>query len=655
MDWQTRKSQILAQSSVINHLVKSLDDEVIFYKARDNWRAPRAINLLRGINSRIGGKFVENDAAFVRRINKIATGAQPAVVKLVSYGGAKRLSNMLNYISRGGGITIETYTGENLAKNELLTVPQEWEPLLDHREMSRDIGKFIISFDNNLRQGEEREKIIKDILSNSFGDRRFAYRVDVDNDKTHLNGIVVLRSKLSGIRLSADKVAKKIIQQKLTDVFPNQNIAFSFRGYGNGVEYGENRLMRLLQQGNTITDEGVVLKDKDEAKKLINSVWRSELCSRKPRDVMHLMISSRAGTDVKKFTNSVRQFLGATFGEGGHKYIFAIHDPISDIKHADEGGKRPHVHAHAIITTKNIYGERLSIDRNTFKIWRVAMAEAATRNGIEMVMTDRRDTLAAPAYTHKDARPVGYSSGKATIYEGITKSGEKRLEQKILNKIVVPHSNVSTTYFKRVKEAYTNIIKTTNSIERQEFSKKMIQRFEYSQNRNVSKSDLIKEIREGIIKMANTPLTSDSFNNYRHNVDKSLERLHARVTVKDRADFDELAKSANNVIKTREAAINAQDRLNRGRFGDEAVDQGNVIIADIEKQKQKSDVNGDKTNNMRQLDKSYQNAVYVAVRDNNQYLQEYLSRIPETQSMLQERMAKEPQQKQSKTREDRER
>lgn len=652
MNWQTRKEKILSDSSVVDRLRKKLDDDIVFSKARDTFRIPRAIGLPQR------RKFSETDGELIHRLTKIATGAQPAVVKLVSYGGAKRLNTMLDYISREGGIKIETYTGEELTANDLLTVPKEWSPLFDEREMSRDIGNFTISFDKIEAEGRGgREELINEIFAYSFGDRRFAYHVDVDANKTRIDGVVVLRSKSSGERLTADKTATNIIQQKLSNVFPHQNVAFSFHGYGNGVEYGENRLTQLLEKGRTITDNDVVLNDKDDVKKLVNSVWRTELCSRKPRDVLHLMISARAGTDVTKFTNSVRHFLATTFGEGGHKYVFAIHDPITDVKQAEQGGKRPHVHAHAIITAKNIYGDRLSINRNTFKSWRVAMADAATRNGIEMVMTDRRDTLAAPAYTRKDACPVGYSAGKATVYEGITKAGEARLEQKIANKIVIPRSNVSTAYFNRVKDAYNTILNTTQNASEKEFSQKIIQRFERRPKRVVTKTkqELIREIREGIMNMANAPLTFSGFNQYRQNVDQSLERLHSRLTAKERAEFDELAKSANNVIRTREAAIKAQDHLDRARFGDAVVDQGNTIIAEIEKQKQLADSSSDKTDSARQLDKTYRNAVNVAVRDNNQYLQEQLSRIPETQAMLQARVAKEPQQKQSRTTEERER
>lgn len=642
MDWQDRKKQMLANSSAIGRLAAEIDDEARFSTARDTWHTPRPF-------FHFGS--AESEPEFVGRITKIAGGAQPAVVKLISYGGAKRLNNMLNYISRQGGIKIETYTGEEITEKEIATVPAEWEPLLDGRAASRDLAKFSIMCED-LPRGDERKAVIGDILTTSFGDRSFAYRVnDGDDGKTTITGVVVLRSKTSGTRMTGDKLAAKIVNKKLDEEYPAYQLKCSFRGYGNGVEYGSSRLARLFGEsgGHIITNDGTVIKNAEEGKKLVQTEWRKELYSRKPRDVAHLLVSARAGTDVQKFTDAARDFFAKEFGEPGHKYVFAVHDPSTDVKTAAKGGKRPHVHVHAIITTKNVYGGRLSINRATFRHWRVAMAQTATRYGVEMVMTDRRDTLSAPAFRRNEARPVSYSANGKTVYEGITPSGEKRLENKRANKITIPNSSQSKDYINHVKTVYNNLIHTTDNQAVKDFAKKMLDRFD-ERKQTTPTHDIINNIIKGINNMANAPTAAD-FKQYRQSVDNSLERLHSVVKREDRAVFDELAKSANAVIKSREEAIGAQDRLDRARYGDQAVNTGNALLSDIDRVKNDKNSSTDKNERSVMLDKTIANAVNVAIRDNNQYLQEQLAKQPDTARVLDEKKREV----QSRKKDDRER
>ena len=98
-------------------------------------------------------------------------------------------------------------------------------------------------------------------------------------------------------------------------------------------------------------------RDEKNAGDLVQKEWRGDLHSRKGRDVMHLIMSARAGTDVEAFEGAARDFLAEQFA--GHRYVFAMHDPANDPKEEGEGGKRPHVHAHAIITMRSESGDRI--------------------------------------------------------------------------------------------------------------------------------------------------------------------------------------------------------------------------------------------------------------------------------------------------------
>jgi hypothetical protein len=110
--------------------------------------------------------------------------------------------------------------------------------------------------------------------------------------------------------------------------------------------------------------------------------------SRKGRDVMHLIVSARAGTEVSTFQDAVRDFLGEEFA--GHRYVFAVHDPPDDPREMAEGGKRPHIHAHAIVTMRSETGKRIVTSPQVFREWRELMAEKAREHDIDMELTDRR-------------------------------------------------------------------------------------------------------------------------------------------------------------------------------------------------------------------------------------------------------------------------
>jgi len=370
----------------------------------------------------------------------IAKGSQSAVVKLASYAGGARAGAMLEYVSREGSLRVENERGEklDLAGNRA-KVLEEWEPLMDNRAHSKDLASFTLLLRGDFAGLSDLE--LREVGRSTFhglvstptedGEDRhsFAFGIQRKGDGAAvITGLMVLRST-SGIRRTPDAkgeemIARAIGQNKLDQLGQPSN--FRFGGYGNGVEYGTHKLRDLVEQfsGRVTTDRGLAIVDQKQAGDLVQREWRKELHSRAPRDVMHLIMSAKAGTDPEAFENAVRGFMARTFGEQGHKYVFAMHDPATDPKGADAGGKRPHVHAHAIITTKNEYGERPRIGPATFRDWRENLAEHARQNGIQMEMTDRRDIASAPAYTKNQVRPV--SRKGRTEHEGTSRPAHAR-------------------------------------------------------------------------------------------------------------------------------------------------------------------------------------------------------------------------------------
>jgi hypothetical protein len=182
---------------------------------------------------------------------------------------------------------------------------------------------------------------------------------------------VVLRDG-EGERLTGDRKAADIVQQRfeVSNAGRDVEASFRFHGYGNGVEWGTARVRELVAStdGEVRDDTGRLIGDGTQAGDLVQKEWRKELHSRKGRDVMHLIVSARAGTDASAFEGAVREFLGEQFA--GHRYVFAVHDPALDPKEMAEGGKRPHIHAHAIVTTRSETGERIVTSPRLFREWR---------------------------------------------------------------------------------------------------------------------------------------------------------------------------------------------------------------------------------------------------------------------------------------------
>lgn len=393
------------------------------------------------------------------RFAALARGSQPAVVKLASYGGGARAAAMMNYTSRGGDLAVENERGERVLGRDALTEQRaEWKHLFDNRAASRDLGIFHISIDAaSFSSSGDQDDQLREILRSGFGDRRFVYAFRERSDgELYVSGVVVLRDG-TGERLTGDRKAAEIVQQRYKDTEAGREVEarFRFHGYGNGVEWGTARVRELVASGDgdVRDDAGRLIENATQAGDLVQREWRKELHSRKGRDVMHLIISARAGTDASAFEGAVREFLGEQFA--GHRYVFAVHDPELDPKGMAEGGKRPHIHAHAIVTTRSETGERIVTSPQLFREWRSLMAEKAREQGIDMELTDRREFASPPSYTRNQVRPVSYRG--RTEHEGTSAAADVRYQAKRSNAVNLAASKRSRQYAATAAQAWSDL------------------------------------------------------------------------------------------------------------------------------------------------------------------------------------------------------
>ncbi|MDW9906531.1 conjugal transfer protein TraA [Sinorhizobium meliloti] len=510
------------------------------------------------------------------RLAAVANGSQPAVVKMASYGGGARVGAMLNYVSRGGELKVENESGRILeGREELTRIRGDWDHLFQNRAESRDIGSFSVKIAaSGIASDAALHEQVRSTLTSGFGDRRYAYAIAKnDGGSVTVQGLVVLRSG-QGERLTGDAKAAGIIQSRYDASAAAGDAAakFSFQGYGNGVEFGASRLRGLVDRHDDVRDErGQSIANEKVAGDLVQKEWRGELHSRKSRDVMHVIMSARAGTDVTAFEGAVRDFLAHQFA--GHRYVFAMHDPASDPKEAGEGGKRPHVHAHAIVAMKSDSGDRIETTPAVFREWRSVMAEKAREHGVEMEMTDRREFATPPAFTRTQVRPV--SREGRTEHVGTSEAAQARYDAKRCGRRMVAKSDRSQQYIIKAQKSWQKVAlaggdrqTVAYATQHREYLEAGLSRAQTETSGTVLRADFGSNFRINLATLQETVLEGQElremsraeFETYEKKVETGLFKLERSVSADDRADFDEVAGLARDFVNQKRELVDLYEQ-----------------------------------------------------------------------------------------------
>jgi hypothetical protein len=561
---------------------------------KSDWDEPRRGGVARIADEGLGGfnrarqrqggsgvRWLRGGAAAGRsmrtRFGALARGSQPAVVKLASYGGGARAGAMMSYTSRGGELAVENERGERLlGKDALAEQRAEWEHLFDNRAASRDMAVFHVSVNTaSLRDDVDQDDQLREILRAGYGDRRFVYAArERSSGELYVSGVVVLRDG-SGERLTGDQKAAGIVQQRFDDSDAGRDIEarFRFHGYGNGVEWGTARIRELVAdaEGEVRDDTGKLIGDATRAGDLVQKEWRRELHSRKGRDVMHLIVSARAGTDGAAFEAAVREFLGEQFA--GHRYVFAVHDPALDPKEMAEGGKRPHIHAHAIVTMRSETGDRIVTSPQMFREWRAVMAEKAREQGIDMELTDRREFASAPAYTRNQVRPVSYRG--RTEHEGTSTAAHSRYRAKRSNDVHLASTDRSRQYTATAAEAWSDLANEAGASGEGAFATRQGRRLERATENTKNERVFGDSANESVKNITNMieltefkngedgqmrEMMRPEFEAYETRVEAVLSSVEQTLDDTDRAEFDEIAAAAREVVDIRREYLEFTER-----------------------------------------------------------------------------------------------
>ncbi|MER8802232.1 conjugal transfer protein TraA [Mesorhizobium sp. M0998] len=635
------------------------------------------------------------------RLAAVAQGSQPAVVKMASYGGGARVGAMLNYVSRGGELAVENENGERISSREdLARLRGDWNHLFQNRAESRDIGSFTVEIATAAVSSDDAmHELVRNSLTSAFGDRRYAYAVTRQADGAlTVQGAVVLRSG-QGERLTGDDKAASIIQARYGASAAAQGAArFSFQGYGNGVEYGASMLRSLVERhdGDVRDDRGQIVGDEKQAGDLVQKEWRGDLHSRKGRDVMHLIMSARAGTNVEAFENAAREFLAEQFA--GHRYVFAMHDPANDPKEEGDGGKRPHVHAHAIITMRSESGDRIETTPQVFREWRATMAEKARAQGIAMEMTDRREFASPPAFTRNQVRPV--SREGRTEHVGTSEAAQGRYDAKRGGRRSLAKAERSREYAIKATQSWQKIALASGDRRVVAYAEQQRDHLTASLSAgqagasvNVVHADFGSKFRANLVTLQKVVLegqemretTRAEFEAYEKKVETALFRLERSVGPDERDDFDEVASVAREHVNGRrelmelyemkgqaQAEQGTETERDKGRerrddaneqwdaaaakHGKAVVEAANDVLVDIETSREGSDriEAGELSNDPRvfraDIERGLARAAELAVQGNT-YMREVAEKDPELKRAIEaaEQTQERPAEEQGKT------
>ncbi|AQT47940.1 hypothetical protein [Bartonella choladocola] len=335
------------------------------------------------------------------RMKAYLKGAQPAVVKMAGTGGGiQSASSLMRYVSRNAAMPMERENGQQITtlqqQNDML---KEWQHYFDKREPSRDVVTLTV----NIKKSEIDPHYVQDALASVYKDQRLVSGIaHTENQPNRIIAVMTIASNKKGRIKTTDHALNQI-----RDSLHKQHglgiddINLSYSEVAHGVYGLKQHFKAALAEAKTLEgpkDQNITI---DNYEKTARS-WRRSLRSSGNRDIMHVIVSARAGTDQNAFLKSARSFLAHEFGD--HKYAFALHGPDDSTvdKRSGEGKATPHVHIHAMIVMRSVHDQKLNPYVKDFHRWRENMAYFARENGIDMVATKRGETLTSEPYSKNE-------------------------------------------------------------------------------------------------------------------------------------------------------------------------------------------------------------------------------------------------------------
>ncbi|MBA8904128.1 LPD7 domain-containing protein [Phyllobacterium sp. P30BS-XVII] len=340
---------------------------------------------------------------------KVASGSQAAVVKIASYAaGGSRVNSLVQYQSRNGELTLEREDGSKVEGSErIASLAREWTAEEPTREPSNDVLRIVLDVEGSEFRGRGGQVQIQSALRQALPGHRFAWASEELPDGTTRVEIVMSAAarrqgdEAKSIRIFDNRKSLSGLEDRLDRAF-GMETDMEVRGFAHGVE-GTARYLTQMTRGGTRPVQSMRLSRDGgfaDATTLIGHEanlkeakdWKRDLRSREQRDVAHIILSAKPGTDKDAFLDAARAMLAREFA--GHQYAFALHED------------KQHIHVHAVVKMKAQTGERLDPKIQDLQRYRETLAEEARERHIPMDALSRFERSNPPAYKLKDIRRV---------------------------------------------------------------------------------------------------------------------------------------------------------------------------------------------------------------------------------------------------------
>ncbi|MCD2174924.1 LPD7 domain-containing protein [Rhizobium sp. C4] len=367
-------------------------------------------------SSGAGPAFGITPAAKAARL-AIASGSQPAVVKLVSFAaGGSRIGALLTYQSRGGEVPAEDEAGFTHQGNAWVQeIADQWSAE-DGRQPSKDVMRLSIALPADTFPSEVT---VSASLKQALPGHRMAWRIseagEIAEDGRRFVDVVVSTAHRSvghekAGRIYDNRKSRDGLERSLKTAF-GEDAHVDVQGFAHGVE-GVARYLGQIRKGGRhdlraarLESDGcfagdVVLSGPKAAIEEARA-WKRDLRSQERRDVAHIVLSAKPGTPKEAFVSASRAMLAREFA--GHQYVFALHED------------RDHLHVHAVVKMRAETGERMHPGIRDFKRWRETLAEEARQRDIPMDAVSRFERANPPGYKMKDIRRVERGEASETI------------------------------------------------------------------------------------------------------------------------------------------------------------------------------------------------------------------------------------------------
>lgn len=395
------------------------------------------------------------------RARQLASGYQPAVVKVLSYAsGAARATATGQYVQRED-VPVETHDGRMLSdRHAVADEIKEWSKDFEKRKPSHDVVTVRLKLHGASDTPEGRETYAKAIAA-GFEGHRHASRIDrLPSGEIEAHIVTATaggpkeRFRVRNERIGTaedgfdqkrfDYRSEAVMKARIHAATDTPEHAISIdpgkpQHGRDGVTWQLNR--QIERRGPMVDDRGKAIADVAATRKAAKE-WSRALRSQSPRDTLHLMLSSKAGAAPEALRRAARVFLHDRFAD--HRFLFGIH-----VDRETDG----HIHIHAVITVKNESGQKIHPGPSDFRTWRESYAQHAQAEGLKIVATSAMERASAQSYGARDkaivdvaerARPAreardrAYSADPAN--RRLTDNARQRIRGARINPIKLPAS-----------------------------------------------------------------------------------------------------------------------------------------------------------------------------------------------------------------------